>query len=87
MDIMDMFLHLFNISISASFLALVVLLFRFIFKKAPKWLVVALWAFVAIRLICPFSIESALSLIPSSEVIPSEILNIDPTITPKRIQS
>ena len=77
MDIMSLFLHLLNISISASVFALAIILFRFIFKKSPKWLVVGLWALVAIRLICPFSIESALSLIPSKEAIPQEIFTIN----------
>lgn len=82
MEFTDIFLHLFNISISASLLALAVVLFRLVFKKAPKWLIVSMWALVAIRLICPFSIESALSLIPSREVIPLEIMSVDPTKTP-----
>ena len=33
-----------------------------------------LWGVVALRLVCPFSIESVLSLIPSAETIPSEIV-------------
>lgn len=65
-------IRIFNIGISASFFALAVIAFRAIFKKAPKWLVVALWALVAIRLICPFSIESSMSLIPSAETLPYE---------------
>ena len=77
MDIMSLFLHLLNISISASVFALAIVLFRFIFKKSPKWLVVALWALVAVRLILPFSIESAMSLIPSKEAIPQEIFTVD----------
>lgn len=81
MDFTAIFLHFFNVSISASFLALALVLFRFIFKKAPKWLVVSLWVLVAIRLIVPFSLESALSLIPSKEVIPTEIMSVDPTKT------
>lgn len=81
MDIMTILLKLFNVSISASLLALAVVLFRMLFKKAPKWLIVALWGLVAIRLICPFSIESALSLIPSAEVIPQEIFTVDTNVT------
>ena len=81
-DIMEILLHLFNVSISASFLALAVVLFRLIFKKAPRWLIVALWALVAIRLLCPFSLESALSLIPSGDTIPSEIMTLDPDKVP-----
>jgi len=80
MDISSLFLHLFNVSVSASILALAVVIFRVIFKKAPRWLIVFLWALVAVRLVCPFSIESALSLIPSREVVPSEILTVDSNI-------
>ena len=77
MDIMSLFLHLLNISISASVFALAIILFRFVFKKSPKWLVVALWALVAVRLILPVSVESAMSLVPSKETIPEEIFTVD----------
>ena len=69
----ELFLKNINMSISASWLVLVVLAFRFLFRKAPKWVNVLLWGIVAVRLICPFSIESALSLIPSAETIPLDI--------------
>ena len=68
-----MFLKLMNMSISASWLVLAVLVLRFVLKKAPKWVNVVLWGIVAVRLIWPFSIESALSLIPSTETIPMNI--------------
>lgn len=68
----DFFYWTLNASISASFLVLAIILLRFIFKKAPKALLVALWGLVAIRLVCPFSLESALSLVPSAETIPNE---------------
>lgn len=67
------FLHLINISITASWLVLAIVIFRLVFKKAPKYIACALWALVAIRLILPISIESKLSLIPSEETIPLEI--------------
>lgn len=70
----DVFLKLVNLSISASWLILAVLVLRFVLKKAPKWVMPLLWGVVALRLVCPFSIESALSLIPSAETIPSEIV-------------
>ncbi len=65
----DIFLSLLNISITAGWLILAVILLRFLFKKAPKTLNFILWALVALRLIFPFSIESALSLIPSAEPV------------------
>lgn len=65
----DLFLDLFNMSVTASYLVLAVIVARLLLKKAPKWINCLLWALVAIRLVCPFSFESALSLIPSSQTI------------------
>ncbi len=70
----DLFLKVVNMSISTSWLVLAVLLLRFFMKKAPKWANVLLWAIVALRLVCPFSIESGFSLIPSAETIPPQIM-------------
>lgn len=70
----DVFLKLVNLSISASWLILAVLVLRVVLKKAPKWVMPLLWGVVALWLVCLFSIESALSLIPSAETIPSEIV-------------
>ena len=63
----DLFLNILNMSIAASWLILAVVLLRFALKKAPKWIAVLLWGVVAVRLVVPFSFESALSLIPSAE--------------------
>ena len=77
----ELFLKIINMSISASWLVLAVLIFRLILKKVPKWVNVLLWGIVAIRMICPFSFESALSLIPSAETIPLDIeMAAKPTI-------
>ena len=70
----NLFLKIINMSISASWLVLAVLLLRFVLKNAPKWINVLLWGIVAVRLACPFSIESALSLIPSAETISPGIM-------------
>lgn len=70
----EFFLNIVNMSISASWIVLAVLLLRLLLKKAPKWITVLLWGIVAIRLICPFSIESVMSLIPSAETISPEIM-------------
>ncbi len=72
MNLTDIFLSIFNVSITASILAFAVILVRLIFKKAPKSLTVVLWAMVAIRLICPFSVESKASLMPEQEFIRPE---------------
>ena len=70
----EIFLKIINMSISASYIVLAVLLLRLLLKKAPKWITVVLWGIVAIRLVCPFSIESVLSLIPSAETVSPDIM-------------
>ena len=78
----SVFLKIVNMSITAGWLILAVMLTRLILKKAPKWIPCLLWGLVAIRLICPFSFESVLSLIPSSETIPVNIAQQhEPAIT------
>lgn len=62
----ELFLKVVNMSISASWLILVVFILRVALKKTPKWINVLLWGVVAVRLICPFEIESFISMIPVS---------------------
>lgn len=77
----EVFLKLFNMSITAGWLILFVLLVRIILKKAPNWTKCMLWGFVGLRLVFPFSIESVLSLVPSAEIIPpSSMLSTTPQI-------
>ena len=75
------FLKLLNLSISASWLVLAVLVLRLVSKRSPKWMNVLLWGMVALRLMLPFSIESALSLIPSAETLSPEVVQFDPAPT------
>ena len=70
----EIFIKLLNMSITASIIAIAVLLLRTIFKKLPKFVFVILWGLVAIRLILPISFESAISLLPSGEPIPQDIV-------------
>ena len=78
----DVFLGFLNRSLSAAVLIFAVVLVRLAFKKAPKWLLCALWALAAVRLLCPVSIESVLSLIPSAEPVQPEIVySAAPAIT------
>lgn len=70
----EFFLKIINMSICASWIVLGVLVLRIFLKKAPKWVSVLLWGIVAVRLICPFSLESALSLIPAAETVSPQIM-------------
>ena len=68
-----LFLVILNNTLVAGWMILAVIVFRFICKKAPKWVNCLLWGLVGIRLAFPFSIESIFSLIPSAKPIPSDI--------------
>ncbi len=67
------FLKVLNMSIAASWLVLAALCARLLLRRAPGWVACLLWAMVAVRLVCPFSFESAFSLIPGSETVPQNI--------------
>lgn len=69
-----LFLKILNMSLNASWLILAVIIVRVFLKKSPKWVSCLLWGLVAFRLICPFTIHSMLSLLPSDEVVPSNIM-------------
>ncbi len=62
------FVKILNMSLTAGWIVLAVLLVRLLFKKkAPKALFPILWAIVAVRLVCPVTVESSFSLIRNAE--------------------
>ncbi len=65
----DIFLKIVNMSISACWIVLAILLFRLVLIKAPKWINCVLWGIAGLRLVMPFSFESVFSLVPSAETI------------------
>lgn len=67
------FLKIVNMSITAGWIVLAIMLLRVLLMKAPKWIRMVLWGIVALRLICPVSVESIFSLIPSAETLPSDL--------------
>ncbi len=76
----ELFLKLFNMSVTASWLVLAVVILRLIFKKMPKSMNILLWGMVALRLVFPFSLESVFSLVPSAQTVPNTIIS-DPTFS------
>lgn len=71
-----LFITVLNMSITASFVALIVIFARILLRKSPKIFSYALWAVVWFRLICPVSFESALSLLPAKNQIPRNITSL-----------
>ncbi len=63
----EIFTGLLNISVTAGYIILAVLLVRMIFRNMPRKYICLLWGIAGVRLALPISIESALSLIPSRE--------------------
>ena len=68
-----LFLKILNLTINASWLILAVIAARLLLKKAPRWISCLLWGLVAVRLLCPISLESVLSILPSAKVVPDNI--------------
>ncbi len=57
----EVFVKLANMSVAAGWLILAVLVLRLLLKKAPRWITCLLWALVAVRLVCPVSLQSPVS--------------------------
>ena len=70
----NVFSEIVNMSVSACWIILIVMLFRIVFRKAPKWVNCLLWGIAGWRLIIPFSFESAVSLVPFPELVSDEVL-------------
>lgn len=71
-----LFIEILNMSISASCVALIIMLIRLVLRKAPKIYSYALWAVVFFRLICPFTIPLPVSAIPvRPQTIPHDIVS------------
>lgn len=70
-----LFLSVLNMSITAGIVILVVLPVRLLLRRAPKIFSYALWAVVLFRLLCPFSFESVIGLLPGDKKpIPQDIV-------------
>ena len=70
----DIFIKILNMSITASYFVTALIILRAVFRKIPRWLSCALWGLVGLRLVLPFSLESIISLIPSAQTIPTDII-------------
>lgn len=60
----ELFLKIMDMSVSAGWIVLAVLILRAVLRKAPKWIRGLLWGMVAVRLLCPFAVESSFSAVP-----------------------
>ncbi|MDD3840646.1 MAG: M56 family metallopeptidase [Clostridia bacterium] len=70
-----LFLQMLNMSVTASYAIIIVIIARLFLKKVPKVFSYALWSVVLFRLICPISFESIFSLIPiNKNTIPQHIV-------------
>ncbi len=70
------FLSILEMSFYGSVVALVVMLMRLLFRRAPKAVIVAAWAVAAVRLVCPFALTSAFSLMPTFTDAQQEALTL-----------
>lgn len=82
-----LFLKILSLSLGATYVAAAVIALRFLLKRTPRWIVCAMWGLVAIRLLCPFTLESAVSLAPSPDFRPVPLISANqpeaPAQTPR----
>lgn len=62
-SLQGMFTAILNMSITASYVAIGVMLVRVLLRKAPKLFSYVLWAVVLFRLVCPLSFSSGFSIL------------------------
>lgn len=77
-----LFLKILSLSLGATYVAAAVIALRFLLIRTPKWIVCAMWGLVAIRLLCPFTLESAVSLAPSPDFRPVPLISANQPETP-----
>lgn len=80
-----LFLKILSLSLGATYVAAAVIALRFLLKRTPKWIVCAMWGLVAIRLLCPFTLESAVSLAPSPDFRPVPLISANQPETPAQM--
>lgn len=82
-----LFLKILSLSLGATYVSAAVIALRFLLKRTPRWIVCAMWGLVAIRLLCPFTLESAVSLAPSPDFRPVPLISANqpeaPAQTPR----
>ncbi len=74
----QVFFRLLRMSVSAAWLSLAVMALRALMKRSPRRIILLLWALVAVRLLCPLSIEWRLSLVPRPETI---VQSVQPAVS------
>lgn len=80
----NIFLRILELGIQAGFLILAVIILRMILRRTPRWMICLLWGVVALRLLCPFQIESSVSLQPKwTRNIQGILVNMDERLSAK----
>ncbi len=66
-----------NVTVPVCILVAVIMAYRLIFRKAPKWISCMLWAVVGLRLTFPFPLETFTGLLPKADIIDSgNVVNV-----------
>ncbi len=75
-----LFVTLLNMSLTASWIVGAVVLFRFIFRRAPKWILCLMWGLVALRLVIPGFLQSPTSMLPTTQPVEVPIVYTQPAV-------
>ena len=75
-----LFVTLLNMSLTASWIVGAVVLFRFVFRRAPKWILCLMWGLVALRLVISGFLESPTSLLPTTQPVEVPVVYTQPVV-------
>lgn len=81
------FLEILNNAWITGVLILVVIVFRLLLKKTPKYINCILWGIVGLKLMIPFDISSSFGLLPSGKTIETVSNGVSPIIVRTGIAS
>lgn len=81
----EFFLKVLQMSLTAGYVIIAILLIRLPLKKVPKIFSYALWTLVLFRLLCPITLESPLSLLPKATVTSTEFFVNNQILTEKNL--
>ena len=79
------FLRILEMGLTASVVVAVVCLLRLLTGKVSKKVTCLLWALVAVRLLCPFSLQSPTSVMPARGTVTNQIAAVLPTPAPQAV--
>ncbi len=77
----QIFLKILSMSFSAAIVIVIVCAARILLRKFPKYISYLLWSVVLFRLLCPFTLESSVSIFPNMGAVLTEYVSFEENVS------